>query len=218
MRFKNTQHSAPIKKVSKLRRHDFSYQYNARTINYSVWSTGQNAQTIVFLGTVQVGKLPAWIARRCPSGTVVVQGAPHWLARDDGSDIPEFMYRFTREAFTGILKTFPTNKLDIITDSQATPGVLRLLTTDSSKAAKVSNLVLLQPLGLNATAYAGAADERIAVFKKRITMNFKYQLVSLVSDWRLLYNHGQLLRIVGYIMRNLTPSTAAGFPMMQQLA
>jgi hypothetical protein len=178
---------------------DFTYQYGTQTINYSVWVTGKNSpiHTVVYLGTVQIGRLPAWIARHSPMGTVVVQGAPHWLASDDGSDILEFMQRFTKEAFMAIL-TLPCEKrLNIIADSQAAPGVL-WLSTLSSNAGKVNKLILVQPLGLNSTAFTGMTTERIRLFKKRITRNARYQLSSLLSDRRLLYNHTRLLRTVGY--------------------
>jgi hypothetical protein len=186
-------------KTVELKKHDFFYQYGTESIKYSVWSTNHSSRikTIVFLGTVQIGKLPLWIAQNCPLDTVVVQGAPHWLARDDGGDIPEFMSRFTEEAFISILKTYRTDKLCIIAESQAVPGVLRLLTIDSY-SIRVNKLALLQPLGLNATAFAGTTKERTDIFKRRIARNFRYQLTSLLFDRRLRYNHKQLLRTVGY--------------------
>lgn len=186
-------------RTTPIKKHDFEYQYHAQTIKYSVWSTDLSAEIkmVVFLGTVQIGKLPAWIAKRCPDGTLVVQGAPHWLARDDGSDIPEFMHRFMEEVFTGVLKMYKTKKIHIIAESQAVPCVLELLAEDSYKT-KVGELVLLQPLGLNAAAFAGSTEERINQFKRRISKNLQYQLFSLLSDRRLIYNHRQALRTVGY--------------------
>jgi pimeloyl-ACP methyl ester carboxylesterase len=183
----------------KPQRHDFTYQYNKQAVKYSVWSTGSPARisTVIFLGTVQIGRLPAWIVRRCPADTVVVQGAPHWLAKEDGSDIPVFMHRFTEEAFKSILATYKIKKLRVIAESQAVPAVLGLLTS-REYSSRVDRVALLQPLGLNASVFAGTASDRIALFKKRMARNFRHQVRSLLFDRWLLYNHGQILKTVGY--------------------
>ncbi len=182
-----------------LQKHNLSYQYNGETIPFSVWSTSDvlRAKTIVFLGTVQIGKLPEWIAQSCPADTVVVQGAPHWLAKEDGTDIPVFMHLFSEEAFKAIFKTYNAQRVHIIADSQAVPGVLRLV-SNVKYARDVDKITLLQPLGLNAEVFGSTARERTVVFKKRITQNFKYQITSLLFDRRLLHNHRQLLLTVGY--------------------
>lgn len=178
---------------------DFTYQFHAQTVEYSIWFTDLNPdiKTIVFLGTVQIGRLPAWIAQDCPEGTAVVQGAPHWLAKDDGSDLAEFMYRFTEDALMNILEVRHAKKLRIIVDSQATPNVLTLLASDQY-IAQVGTVVLIQPLGLNPDAFSGTAEERTTLFKKRVAKNFRHQLASLLSDRRLIHNHKQILRTVGY--------------------
>jgi hypothetical protein len=151
----------------------------------------------VFLGTVQIGKLPLWVAEKCPPGTVVVQGAPHWFAEEDGSDIPDFMFRFTEEVFASILDNYAIKRLRVIADSQAVPGVLRWL-AGNERATVLSQLVLLQPLGLNAAAFTGTSEDRVRLFKKRIAKNFRYQVRSLLFDRRLVHNHRQILKTVGY--------------------
>jgi pimeloyl-ACP methyl ester carboxylesterase len=148
----------------------------------------------VFLGTVQIGRLPAWIARHSPAGVAVIQGAPHWIAKADGSDLFEFMQHFTESTFRSVLNMNRTNKLRIIVDSQAAPNVLELFSREEYSKL-VESIVLVQPLGLNPRAFE---QDRIATFKKRVGRNLRYQLPFLPIDRRLAYNHGQILRMVGY--------------------
>lgn len=58
----------------------------------------------------------------CPN-SIVVQGTPHWLAKSNGSDIPECMFDFTRYVFDTLLKNLLITKCYIIAESQAVPGV-----------------------------------------------------------------------------------------------
>jgi pimeloyl-ACP methyl ester carboxylesterase len=179
-------------------KYTFDYRYNDKTVEYSLWRAGSSKviRTIIFLGTVQIDKHPEWIAEQSPDGTIVVQGAPHWLASDDGSDIPEFMFQFTKEVFKTILATNETNDLRIIADSQAAPGVLNWLADTDIKS--VTQLALLQPLGLNAAVFSGTLAKRVELFKIRIAKNFRYQLRALLSDRRLRYNHRLILKTLGY--------------------
>jgi pimeloyl-ACP methyl ester carboxylesterase len=185
--------------ISHPQRFDFQYEYEDQTINYSLWTTSTNhhVTNIVFLGTVQIGKIPFWVAQQCPPGTVVVQGAPHWLAKDDGSDIPDFMFHFTREVFANILDHFETKKLRVVADSQSVPAVLRWF-AEVTQSSVISQLALLQPLGLNTSIFSGMSEDRVRLFRKRIAKNFQYQLRFLLVDRRLLHNHRQIVKIVGY--------------------
>lgn len=180
------------------RKYDFGYGYKDKTIAYSLWRTGNSkiVRTIIFLGTVQIDKHPRWIAAQSPNDTIIVQGAPHWHASDDGSDIPEFMFHFTKEVLRNIFSNNKTKNLRIIADSQAAPGVLNWLANNDLEP--VSQLVLLQPLGLNAAMYGTTQAERIELFRNRIAKNFRYQLRALLSDRRLRYNHRLILKTVGY--------------------
>jgi len=174
----------------------FQCSYDSGSVPYSVWlsSASSPITTVVFLGTVQIGKLPAWIARHCPEGVAVVQGAPHWIAKEDGSDLSDFMRTFTEHAFKNVLNLDHENKMHVIVDSQATPNVLELLSQDDY-IDTLESLVLVQPLGLNPQAFK---KDRVATFKKRVTKNLRHQLPFLVIDRKLLYNHRQILRMVGF--------------------
>ena len=183
-----------------LEQYDFGYQYDRQDIRYTTWFTGsrEQLQTIVFLGTVQIGKLPGWIAKSCPENTAVIPGALHWLAKADGSDIPEFMYAYTEHAFLAAVAAIPEGKpVNIIADSQAAPSVLGLL-AKPTYAKRIRTIVLAQPLGLN-TSYLGSTPaQRLQSFKKRVLQNLRYQVPSLLSDPRLIYNHRLMLKTVGF--------------------
>ena len=178
-------------------RRQFIYDYNGKQIDYSVWFTSdeQAIDTIVFLGTVQIDKLPEWVAESCPPRTAVVQGAPHWYAREDGSDIPDFMLNYTKSAFGVIADSYKFDSVDIIAESQAAPCVVQLLTLDEY-SARLKSLVLLQPLGFNSSAFEGTDERRLELFRKRIIRNAYHQLTALLLDSRLRYNHRLLGRRV----------------------
>lgn len=179
-------------------RQDVHYEYNGQTINYSLWLTPDDMpiRTIVFLGTVQIGKLPLWVAQQCPPGTIVVQGAPHWLAKD-GSDITDFMFHFTQNVFEDIIRNYAAGELRVIADSQAVPGVLHWLAKNNHNIT-IRHLALLQPLGLNADSFKKSHKDPARLLKERVAKNFRYQALSLFSDYRLMYNHRQLFKTVGY--------------------
>jgi pimeloyl-ACP methyl ester carboxylesterase len=106
------------------------------------------------------------------------------------------MFYFTKEVFENIFSKNKTKSLRIIADSQAAPGVLNWLANNDPKS--VTQLALLQPLGLNTAMFGTTQVERIKLFRNRITKNFRYQLRALLSDRRLRYNHRLVLKIVGY--------------------
>ncbi len=175
------------------------YSYAGKSIRYSLWHTDLSGgiKTVIFLGTVQIGKLPKWVAESCPSGTIVAQGAPHWHAKDDGSDIPAYMLGYTRSALQAIVDNYLIKTVNVIADSQATPSVLQLLGQDPY-AQYLDKLVLLQPLGLNHTSFSGNHTARIAEFKKRILKNAYHQVPALLTDNRLRHNHRQLTKKVRF--------------------
>lgn len=175
----------------------FHFPHDRHSIPYSIWLSGSLAtpiHTVVFLGTVQVGKLPAWLAQHCPPGVAVAQGAPHWMAKADGSDLTEFMQQFTESVFKSILGMEHMKKLHIIVDSQATPNVLELLAQDIY-IGFVTSLVLIQPLALNSKAFIVGPVETL---KLRVRKNLRHQLPFIAIDKRLAYNHRQILQRVGY--------------------
>ncbi len=178
---------------------EFSYDYQGKKIAYTIWFTSDDdaLDTILFLGTVQIGKLPQWVAEQCPPRTAVVQGAPHWHAKADGSDIPEYMFRYTKEAFDAILAGYRVEPLHIIADSQAVPGVVRLFSL-RQYSPYMKDAVLLQPLGFTKNIYDGTDKERVQRFKHRVIKNAYYQLLTLATDRRLQHNHRVLLKRVNF--------------------
>ena len=173
----------------------YYYHYRNQDIPYTVWRNDDDAvvEAILFLGTVQVGKLPEWIATQCPPRTAIVQGAPHWHAKAEGSDIPAFVRGFTESAYANIMNDFCINSPVVIADSQAAPAVISLL---ADLQHDCGQLILLQPLGLNAREYGKTDTERITTLKKRILSNARHQFLSFMSDKRLRYSHRLLRKIV----------------------
>ncbi len=176
---------------------NFTYGYHDTAIDYDVWLTSDDEQldTIIFLGTVQIGKMPEWVAAKCPPRTAIVQGAPHWHAKDDGSDIPDFMLGYTGSALKSLLTDYTFGSLSIIAESHAAPGVAQLLATDTTYA-DVNNVVLLQPLGFSAMGYADTDEERMALFKKRLVHNACRQLPALLSDGRFRYSYRTITKVL----------------------
>lgn len=174
----------------------FEFSHGNQSVQYSIRLSDSSApiHCVVFLGTVQIGKLPAWIARDCPPGMAVIQGAPHWRAKADASDLYEFMHRFTESALTNILDMKHTEHISVITDSQATPNALEVLSHDKY-IDLITSLILVQPLSLNPKAFE---NNGIEILKGRVKSNLRHQLSYIPIDRRLIYNHRQILRIVGY--------------------
>ena len=192
-------------------RRDFKYFYDNKEIPYNIWFSDDSptVDAVVFLGTVQVGKLPQWVAEQCPPKTAVIQGAPHWHAKEDGSDIPKYMFHYTESAFKSIIGCRSVKQLSIIADSQAAPGVIRLFSLDKYRSY-MKIMVLLQPLGLTATIYDDTDKHRMALFKKRILQNRYHQLSSLLLDRRLRYNHRLLNKMVNFKDTKATMQYSSG--------
>ena len=178
---------------------DHTYKYNGKKISYKIWFSDDSStiDTVIFLGTVQIDKLTQWVAESSPPRTAIIQGAPHWFAKEDGSDIPSYMFNYTKDSFDSLVADFELKGLNIIADSQAVPGVIQLFAQDNYKSY-MKNLVLLQPLGLNANSFAGTDDQRIDTFKNRIIKNAYHQLTDLLLDSRLRYNYRLLSKTVSF--------------------
>ena len=81
-----------------LHKHRGHFAYAHKNISYHFWSTlqpGIPPDTVLFLGTSQVGKIAQWVAEAMPTGTVVVEGAPHWHAHPSAHDLHDFMQNYT---------------------------------------------------------------------------------------------------------------------------
>lgn len=126
--------------ISSYKKYTHTYTFKGGVIHYDTWLSGEISQVkiVLFLGTGQVGKIPEWIVRQCPQDTLVIQGAPHWLAKDDGSDIPDFMNHFTKDTLDNISAAL-NHQVVVIADSQAVPAVIKLLSSKlySNLASKI---------------------------------------------------------------------------------
>lgn len=174
-----------------------TYHYASKDVSIVAWQSPgtEHVRAVVLLGTVQIGKLAEWVAAACPAGTVVIEGAPHWQASADGSDIPEFMAEYSRQSLCHVLETYHPDRLHIIAESQAVPGML-MAVIDKRYRKHIAKLTLLQPLGFNAAGFGQTDTTRIRTFKRRIAQNMRHQIRSLITDSRLRYNHRQLLQII----------------------
>ena len=147
--------------------------------------------TWLFLGTAQVGRLAQWVAKSCPPGVAVIPGAPHWFANKDGSDVPDFIVRYTATMVDELTRRYgqPTS---IIAESQAAGGVALYL---QKVRDNVGQLILLQPLGLNTHEYTRPPSP-YSELQRRVNHNFLHQIPSLFTDLRLLFNHAFLIRTI----------------------
>lgn len=184
--------------ISQAHMNERVFDYQGRRVPYVYWSTPGRAQkkTIIFLGTVQVANLPKWVVEACPLNTIVVQGAPHWIAHDDGSDMPELMLAFTKCVVESLIADCDVQTMDVIAESQAVPAVLMLF-SKQEYVSYLHHLVLVQPLGLNRAAFPSTRQERLRIFSRRIVANAVHQVTALLFDARLRYNHRIVRQTVG---------------------
>jgi pimeloyl-ACP methyl ester carboxylesterase len=177
-------------------KHSTSFQYRDRKVKVTFYvkeDTDVVVDTILFLGTGQVGKIPRWVAANMPNGVVVVEGLPHWESQTDGSDLVAFSHSYTQTAFEAILKTFKCSAMHIIGSSQAAPSTIWLA---NSKSGKVKNIALVLPMGLN-TAYFGANDkDRFKELRKRALLTMLQKDQHVFSDLRNMHISLTLIRII----------------------
>lgn len=170
--------------------HTFHYVYHGKRVDYRMHlSPGSTTVTaVVLLGTVQIGDMPLRAAMSCPPNTVIVQGAPHWMAKPDGSDVPEFVHKFTHAALRTIYKLWPASRYVFIAESQSVPSLLRALTR-TPLGAHASAVLLLQPLGFTHSEFGNTPQKRITELKKRVVRNSYHQIGGIITDKWLRYNH-----------------------------
>jgi pimeloyl-ACP methyl ester carboxylesterase len=144
---------------TKLQRYDTVMEFHGVRIPYTYWAHLQGItppDTIVFLGTAQINKIPLWVAQQCPPGTVVVQGFPHWLTKPDASDLGEAMLAHARHALRTIMQEFGVSTMHLVAESQAAPCAIWLA---SKLPQSVGSICMIMPLGLNRTAYGDSSTK-----------------------------------------------------------
>jgi len=172
----------------------FTYREKKISVNFYVnKQDGAAVDTVLFLGTGQVGKIPRWVAAHAPAGVVVVEGLPHWESAPNGSDLVAFSNLYTRSAYDAILKTFKCTNMHVIASSQAAPSVLWLV---SEAIGQVHNVAFILPMGFN-TEYFGMSNvARFKELRKRALLTILQKDQSVFSDIRNMYISFNLMRII----------------------
>lgn len=179
----------------KMHKFDFSYRYGEQDIPYSVWlSEGtQTIKTILFLGLAQLGHVAEHVASICPPGIAIVEGASHWNAADDGHDVPAYVSNYAYCSLQRVIDEFELGEVDIIAESQAAASIVIAL-AHSDYIENVRNIVLVQPHGLNRSAFGADPDAMIHELRRRTLRNARHQVRPLLTDKSLRTSHRQLLK------------------------
>lgn len=151
-----------------MKKHEASFAYQHKKIPFYFWehkAANRPTDTIIFLGTGQVGKIPYWVAKAAPPGVIVVEGLPHWHSSPDAEDLLLFTQSYTRHAFEAASKVCGSSKVNVIAQSQAAPGVTWLANYFSKKI--IHDVALILPMGLNTQSLGTTAEERYQELKRR---------------------------------------------------
>lgn len=169
------------------------YAYDDKQIEYTYWSTprSSNTLTLFFLGVAQINELPKWVAEHCPNDMIVIQGAPLWNARKDGSDTVDFMFAYIKNVFEHICRSHDFDSINIIAESQSAPGTAWLFSQPEYNE-RVKQIVLVQPLGLTRHVFGASVDDAAKVLTQRARRNLQYQLKAFLFEPR----HRHSFRVV----------------------
>ena len=179
-------------------KHSATFTYQSQEIVFHFWAsdpknTDSPPDTILFLGTGQVAKIPKWVAQSALPGTVIVEGLPHWFSAPDASDLLEFSNEYTACAFEAVLREFGVSSMHIIGESQATPGTIWLA---NKLPQKVRNVGLIVPMGLNTAQLGATDDDRFKELRRRTLRTLLQLEQSPLRDPRNLYIGVLLAKIV----------------------
>lgn len=182
----------------KIQKHNLVFQYRSKSVPYSIYTNGKwdSITRILLMGTLQAASSAKTVIRNMPLGTAVIQGAPHWVAKADGSDITEFVFGYTAHAIDSVLRRNGRAPLHLIADSQAAPGAIYYA---MSHLNQLTRLTLIQPLGLNAHVFTGDAKNRTRILNTRGNATIRQQLSHIPTETAIIRNH---LRVVWYLARN----------------
>lgn len=168
---------------------ELTFTYKNKQIPYNIYKNDDNLSisNVVFLGAMQVQKIPQWVAQSCPPGTVVIGGAPHWQVESEANDLIEFMIEYIKNTILYLVNNLNASGFNVIGESQSTPALIYLFAQDEFKQY-AKKIILLQPLGFTSNTFCYTSDANIKIFKKRIISNMRYQLPSGIFDKRYRYN------------------------------
>lgn len=170
------------------------FEYGQKKIPFYFWSHTDDTSvidTIIFMGSAQIGKIPKWVAQAAPVGTVVVDGMPHWHSRPTAEDLGRFTQEYSIATFNAVLRHFGLSSANVIGLSQATVGVVWLAKTLSEA---VRNVGIVAPLGLTAAALGETPEIRLKELKKRTLRTYLQFSQTPLHDPRILYAQLVLLR------------------------
>ena len=150
----------------KIQRYTNIFNYGHKKIYYHYWShiDSSTPDTIIFLGTFQIGKIPKWVAEAAPPGVVVVQGLPHWESHPSARDLKDFSIIYTETVLKNILSMYNLSSANIIAHSQAVPGIIAV---GLKNLDCINNLSLMAPLGFTSSIFGNSMKERIATLRLR---------------------------------------------------
>ena len=172
---------------ASVKRHSGVFNYNGRPIRFQFWSRlepNQTPDTIIFLGTLQTGRIAKWATQKTPAGTIVVEGARHWNAHPNADDLYDFMYGYTLAAFQAVSHEFSLASAHIVAQSQAAPGAVLL---GKNYGGNINNIVLLAPLGFAATIFGSTPRQRVSILLRRIGRTLLQPSQLPIYDPRNLY-------------------------------
>lgn len=184
-----------MQKPSPVTQYTDSYKYNGKTIRFKYYCKTKSSpiDTLLFLGTGQRGKLPLWTAQAATHGTAVVEGAPHWHARDDAKDLYEFMAAYSDAAFDTVINKLHLKKVNIIGESQAVPGLLH---TAIRFPERIGTICLIAPLGFSSDYFGNNNLNRVKTLQKRALQTMTQRPQSPFYDSKNIYLMGMLFVII----------------------
>jgi hypothetical protein len=171
------------------------FMYHAKQIVFRFWwhaEPGDDPDTILFLGTGQVGKTAKWVAAAVPAGVVVVEGLPHWHSHASAHDLVDFSNIYTKYAYEAVLEKFKRSRMHVVSESQAAPGVMWLI---NQVPEKISNAAFILPMGLNAGYFGNTDRERRRILGQRSLQTLLQPEQSPLHDVRNLYIATMLVRV-----------------------
>jgi hypothetical protein len=143
----------------------------------------QTVRTVLFMGAGQSGWQARALARRL-RGVAIVPAPPHWRADADGHDTQRFMNVYADVMMREVQKGL-SRKIIIIADSQAAPSLVSYTWKNQDH---VTQLVLLQPLGLNRDAFGKTPADRLQEFRRRLRANYLQVLPRVLGDSRWIFS------------------------------
>jgi pimeloyl-ACP methyl ester carboxylesterase len=147
--------------------HTGIFHYKEQVISYRYWVhtyANDTIDTVLFLGTGQTGKIPAWVATLAPAGVAVIEGMPHWKAHPSGNDLKDFSEAYTLNALNVLLHEFTLQNVHLIAVSQAVPGTVWAAV---KVPERIKNIGLVIPLGFTADVFGNSDTGRVRELKKR---------------------------------------------------